>query len=211
MPDPWEPDEEDLAFYAIYGDWAPLTPLQVAELMDGFEPPWWIVGGHAVEAATGIRRTHEDIDLVVFSRDFQALRTQLGDQFHLWSNWGGTFRLIDDKNPEPLDPLSQVWVRRSAHSPWLMDIPLNPDREGQWASKRDPDLVADLEDVTWVKDGIRYLRPLYVLHYKSTQRRPKDEFDLTNVLPLLTGDEREWLRGALAKLDSEHPWLERLR
>jgi hypothetical protein len=211
MPESWEPDEEDLAFYAVYGEWDPLTPPQVAELMDGFEPPWWIVGGHAIEAATGVPRPHEDIDLVVFSRDFAALRAQLGDRFHLWSASDGALRIIDDDHPEPIHPLSQIWVRRNAQSPWLMDIPLNPDKAGRWASKRDPDLVADLDEVTWTKDGIRYLRPQYVLHYKSTQRRRKDEFDLANVLPLLEPAERAWLAEAVAKLDHEHPWLERLR
>jgi hypothetical protein len=208
----WEPDEEDRAFCAIYGDWAPLTPPEVAALMEGFEPPWWIVGGYAIEAATGVPRTHEDIDLVVFSRDFAALRAQLSGEFHLWSNFGGTFRFIDDRHPDPLDPLSQIWVRRDAMSPWVMDVPLNPDRDGQWASKRDPELVADLAEVTWVHDdGIRYLRPPYVLHYKSTQLRSKDEIDLGNVLPLLSGDERRWLADAVGRLDPEHPWLERLR
>src|SRR5688572_12741778 len=129
MPTSWEPEDEDRAFYAVYGAWAPLTPVEVAELMDGFGPPWWIVGGHAIEAATGVPRPHEDIDVVVFSRDFAALRAQLPDRFHLWSNFGGTFRFIDDRHPEPLDPLSQIWVREDAATPWLMDIPLNPDRD----------------------------------------------------------------------------------
>lgn len=206
----WEPDDEDRAFYAVYGAWDPLTPAEVAELMAGFEPPWWIVGGHAIEAATGIARPHEDIDLVVFSRDFAALRAQLGGRFHLWSNFGGTFRFIEDRNPEPLDPLSQIWVREDASSPWLIDIPLNPDSDGSWVSKRDPTLVRDLAEVTWEQDGIRYLSPELVLHYKSTQLRPKDEIDLANVAPLLTPAQRGWLAGMLRASDPEHPWLERL-
>lgn len=153
---------------------------------------------------------HEDIDVVVFSRDFAALRAHLPDRFHLWGNFGGTFRLIDDRHPEPLDPLSQIWVREDAAAPWLMDIPLNPDRDGKWTSKRDPELVADLADVTWEKDGIRFLRPELVLHYKATQQRAKDEVDLANVLPLWSADARDWLAGALRRLDADHPWLARV-
>jgi hypothetical protein len=206
----WEPDEEDRAFCAIYGPWEPLWPAEVAELMAGFEPPWWIVGGHAIEAFTGVPRGHEDIDLVVFSKDFADLRAQLGQRFHLWSNAGGTFRFVDDRHPEPLDPLSQIWVRENATSPWLIDIPLNPDRDGRWVSKRDDTMVEDLVDVTWVRDGIRYLRPEYVLHYKSTQRRAKDEIDLANTLPLLAPERRAWLVELLRRSDAAHPWLERL-
>lgn len=208
----WEPDEEDRAFMAVYGRWEPLTPAEVKDVMDGFPEPWWIVGGHAIDAFTGVRRAHEDVDVVIFSAAVPALRAQLGGRFHLWSNHGGTFRVIDDKNPEPLHPLSQIWVRRDADSPWCMDIPLNPDVDGRWVSKRDGSLVADLEDVTWVApDGIRYANPEVVLHFKSTQRRAKDEVDLACTLPLLSDAKKAWLRSAIARADADHPWLNRLR
>lgn len=43
--------------------------------------------------------------------------------------------------------------------PWIIDLPITPDRDGHWTNKRDPDHVAPLEDVTWLADdGIRYLR-----------------------------------------------------
>src|SRR5215211_1290368 len=114
----WEPDDEDRAWCDVYGDWDPLTPGELRDLMEGFPAPWWVVGGQAVEAFTRVRRAHEDIDLVVFSEDVPALRAQFAGVFHLWSNYGGTFRIIDDAHPEPLDPLSQVWMRVNARSPW---------------------------------------------------------------------------------------------
>jgi hypothetical protein len=42
----WEPDAEDLRFLDVYGDWDPLTPTELAGLMEGFEHPWWLVGGY---------------------------------------------------------------------------------------------------------------------------------------------------------------------
>ena len=75
----WEPTAEDIAFYDVYGAWDPLTPAELARLMDGFPRPWWIVGGYAIEAFTGVPRFHEDIDLVIFTSDFPHLRAQLGD------------------------------------------------------------------------------------------------------------------------------------
>jgi hypothetical protein len=86
----WRPDAEDLAFCAVYGDWDPLTPVELRDLMAGYPEPWWVVGGWSVEAFTGVPRFHEDIDLVVYTEHVPQLREQLGGVFHLWSNDGGT-------------------------------------------------------------------------------------------------------------------------
>jgi hypothetical protein len=209
-PDPDDPEER--SFVDVYGAWDPLTPQQLKGLMAGFPEPWWVVGGHAVEAFTGVRRFHEDIDLVVFADVLPALREQFRGVFHLWSNHGGTFRVIDDDQPEPLHPLAQVWMRENARSPWRVDCPVNPVRDGKWLSKRDDDLVHDLEEVTWVADdGVRYLNPEIVLHYKAKQVRAKDEVDLDNVLPRLADDRRAWLHDALRRTyGDDHVWLARV-
>lgn len=207
----WEPTPEDLAFYDVYGDWDPLTPRELARLMEGFPRPWWIVGGHAIEAFTGVRRFHEDIDLVILTGDFPHLRAQLGGTFHLWSNTGGTFRVIDDEHPEPADPVSQVWMRENARSPWRVDCPLNPEVDGRWQSKRDAAHVADVEDVTWVAaDGIRYLNPEVALLFKAAQAREKDSLDLESTWPMLSAEQREWLREAVHRLHPGHAWEQRL-
>lgn len=207
----WQPDPEDLAFLDVYGDWDPLTPAKLAEAMNGFPEPWWLVGGHAIEAFTGVQRFHEDIDLVVFSHSVPALRAQLGSTYHLWGNDGGTFRLIDDERPEPLAPLAQIWMREDARSPWRVDCILNPSQDGRWQSRRDESFVADLEDVTWVAgDGIRYLRPEVALLFKAKQHRRKDEVDLGNAWPLMTDEQWTWLRERVRALHPDHPWQERL-
>jgi hypothetical protein len=207
----WRPTAEDVAFCDVYGDWEPLTPADLQALMAGFPAPWWVVGGYAVEAFTGIRRFHEDIDLVVFGDDLPALREQFRDVFHLWSINDGTLRIIDDDHPEPLHPLAQVWMREDARSPWLIDCPVNPKRDGLWQSKRDKDLVAELDDVTWVADdGVRYLDAEIVLHYKALQHRDKDAIDLSSVWPLLTPAKQDWLRERVRRDYPDHPWQSRL-
>ncbi len=206
-PQPAGPDLEGGSFFEVYGAWDPMTVAEVREVMDGFPHPWWIVGGHATEAFTGARRTHEDIDVVVFDDAVPALRRQLGELFHLWSNDGGTFRVIDDVHPEPLHPQSQIWIRRNATSPWRVDFILNAAQDGRWVSRRDPDHVAALDEVTWVDaDGVRYQRPEIVLHHKARQGRPKDEWDRDQVLPLLTREERVWLAEAVGRTYPGHPW-----
>jgi hypothetical protein len=206
-----EEEAEDAAFFRLYGDWAPLDPAGVQELMAGFPRPWWVLGGWAIEAFTGTRREHEDIDLSILACDIPALREHVGDRWHLWSNHGGTLRPLDDQHPEVLDVRSQIWIRASARDPWIVDLPITPDREGLWTNKFLDDHVVPLDEATWVADdGVRYLNPEIVLFYKARHRRPKDERDLRVTWPRLEEHRRAWLRDAVRTLDEKHPWLDRL-
>ena len=121
----------------------------------------------------------------------------------------GTLRPLSDRFPEPFDAASQIWLRRDAASPWEVDVPITPDRDGLWTSKRWDAHVAPVEEVTWVADdGIRYLRPEITLHFKARFCRPKDERDLEVTWPLLTEDQRAWLHEAITATEGrEHPWL----
>jgi hypothetical protein len=203
--------EEDLQFYRVYGPWQPYRPDEVAQLLQGFSRPWWIVGGHAIEAFTGEPREHEDVDISIFTSDFQALRAHIGDRFDLWSNDGGLLRHISDDHPEPLAPLAQTWVREHAMAPWVMDFILNGQGDGIWVARRDIDLTAPLDEVTWISpEGIRYLNPELVLFFKARLQRPKDQIDLTNSLPRLSHEQRTWLVGAVRHAYPDNPWIARL-
>ena len=199
---------EEADFHRWYGAWAPLDPAGVAELLAGFGRPWWLVGGWAIEAFTGVPREHEDVDLSLLACDVPALRLHLGDSWTPWSNDGGTLRPLSARFPEPLNVESQVWIRRDAHSPWVVDLPITPDRDGLWTNKRLPGHVAPVDEVTWVADdGIRYLAPEIVLLFKSTLSRRKDHRDLRVTWPLLSEEQRDRLRDLVRSLDPEHPWL----
>lgn len=184
----------------IYGRFEPLTPLQLRQLLGGFQRPWWIVGGYAIEAFTNVPRDHEDIDVCIYVEDVPAFRAHLEPRFHLWSNYGGTFRFFDKDHPEPLAPLSHVWVREDAQSPWLVDCILNPRVNGLWQNKRDRDHIAPLEDVTWVAaDGIRYLSPEIALFFKAGADRESQRWDRDIAYPLLAPAQREWLDTTLER------------
>lgn len=47
---------DDAEFLALYGDWAPRTPNDVARLFDGYDGSWWVAGGWALEAFSGETR-----------------------------------------------------------------------------------------------------------------------------------------------------------
>lgn len=204
-------EAEDAAFLALYGAWAPLSPAELAAELAGFQRPWWVVGGWAIEAATGYRREHEDTDISILSSDVPAFVEHLRGRWHVWNNVDGVLHPLGGRWRAVDDPESQLWVRADATSPWVVDIPLTPARDGLWTNKRIPDHVAPVEDVTWVAgDGVRYVLPEIALVYKARLRRPKDDGDFEATLPVLDGDRRVWLRESLRVVAPDHPWLARL-
>jgi hypothetical protein len=207
-----EQAEED-QFLSLYGAWDPLSPAELAGELAGYGRPWWVIGGWAIEAATGFRREHEDTDISILACDVPALLSHLSGRWHVWNNVGGVLHPLGGKWKDVDEPRSQLWLRKNAASPWVLDIPLTPDRDGLWTNKRLPDYEheAPVDDVTWVaEDGIRYLNPEIVLLYKARLGRPKDDPDFDATLPVLTADARRWLRDALARLWPDHRWLSRL-
>ncbi len=204
-------DPEDADFSRWYGIWEPLDPAGVAELMGGFDRPWWLVGGWSIEAFTGARREHEDIDVSILACDVAALRDHLGDAWTPWSNDGGTVRPLSDRFPQTFHDECQIWLRRDSASPWVVDLPITPDRDGLWASKRWSEHVVPLGEATWMaEDGIRYLNPEITLHFKARLGRPKDDRDLEVTWPLLSETQRGWLLEALRATEPGHAWLQRL-
>ncbi len=206
-----EDEAEEAAFLALYGSWSALTPTEFASEMAGFDQPWWVVGGWAIEAATGFRREHEDTDVSLLARDVPAFVEFMAGRWHVWNNDSGVLHPLGDRWPTVDEPASQLWLRASATSPWIVDMPLTPDDGGRWTHKYLPGRAAAVEDVTWTADdGIRYLRPEIVLSYKARLRRPKDEPDFEATLPVLGAPQRAWLRDALTTLVPDHPWIARL-
>lgn len=207
---PEEQADED-AFQALYGAWAPLTPAEFSDEMAGFDRPWWIVGGWAIEAATGYRREHEDTDVSILSCDVPAFVEFMKDRWHVWNNVGGVLHPLGDRWPTVDEPRSQLWLRADARSPWIVDMPLTPDADGRWTNKFLPDHVDELDNVTWLADdGIRYLLPEIVLVYKARLRREKDGPDFEATLPLLDAERRRWMRRALEEIVPDHHWIAHL-
>lgn len=207
------PDEraEERAFFDLYGAWDALDLDGARAFFDGFDRPWWVVGGWAIEAFTGAPREHEDIDISMLACDVPALREFVGDWWHLWTNVNGQLRPLTDSQPDLPEPDCQLWVRRNARSPWVMDMPLTPDVDGLWRNKRMQEHVALLDEVTWLTDqGVRVASPEIVLLFKAAGDRRKDRRDLALTWPLLDEHQREWLLDAVRRLYPEHPWLARL-
>ncbi len=205
-------DPEEVAFRRTYGAWAVIRPTDVRNVLAGFDEPWWVAGGWAIDAFTDSARDHDDIDVSIFRRDLPALRTALDGRLHIWSAGDGALRPVVDKWPEPHPDADQVWLREDASSPWLVDVLLNPDQNGAWVNRRDQTMVRPLDEVSWIADdGVRYLNPEIVLIFKAKLTRPKDRIDLDRTLPLLAEAQRRLLEVYLEQEHPGHEWLTLLR
>jgi hypothetical protein len=194
----------------LYGSWSPLDPWGVRDLLAGFDRPWWVIGGWSIEACTGIPREHEDVDVSILARDVAALRAHLGDAWQVWNIADGSLRPVIDRWPDVVDPESQLWLRRDARSPWVLDMPLTRDHAGSWVNKRWPEDVRPIDEATWTADdGIRYLRPEITLLFKARLQRPKDQRDLDVTWPILPAEQQAWLLDAVRRSQPDHPWLDR--
>jgi hypothetical protein len=200
-------DDEEREFLRLWGPWAVPTPAETGVLLDGFRGPWWISGGWAIDAFTGLERPHKDIDVTIFRRDVARLRQHFRGRCDLWAAGSATLRPLDDRRPRPPSWSEQLWVREHALAPWILDVQLNPGSARRWIFKRERTVIGTLHDATWIaSDGLRYLRAELVLAHKARLARPVDEADLAAALPLLDASARSWLRDYVARESPTHPW-----
>lgn len=208
---------DDAEFLALYGDWAPRTPSDVARLFDGYDGLWWVAGGWALEAFSGKTRQHGDIDPGVLLGDLPTLRLHLARKgLHVWCAAAGALSpLLPDDRPEGGPEVlptgcGQFWLRRDGRSPWEYDVLLSPGTPEEWVYKRDDRIRMPMDEALWELDGIRYLQPHLQLLLKAKGDRDKDRADLAACLPRMSGAQRSWLTDALDLAHPGHRWQELL-
>lgn len=195
-------------FISWYGPWQPLTVAQIVQLLHDSGIRWWIVGGLAIEAASGVKRAHDDIDVSIARDDLELWRQQLDLQ--LWEAHCGSLTPLLPGN-RLTEGREQLWARSDATQPWLLDLLLSPIEGEDWVFKRDHSIRMPLSEAVFVKDDVPYLAPEAVLLYKAKLMRDKDNRDFDVMAPKLTRPARTWLADALGAHIPGHQWLERLR
>ncbi|WP_308044412.1 PHP domain-containing protein [Nocardioides lacusdianchii] len=195
----------------LYGPWLARTPQDAVDLMQGYDRPWWIAGGWAIEAYTGIARPHDDVDPSILRSDAQALREHLSGRLDVWQADSGTLRPLAPGEDLLSDECENLWLRPSGAQPWEYDVILMHATQTTWTFKRDARVSLPLAEILWERDGITYLRPEVQLLHKARAVRPKDQVDFEVCAPLLAPTARSWLQSSLELVDPGHRWLAALR
>jgi hypothetical protein len=191
--------------------WERLRPADVAELLAGFDAPWWIAGGWALDLYLGVEtRPHDDVDVALLRRDQHALHRHLEGWDLRYATAG--HRLVPWDGRPLAPPVHGVWAPRSrdTDAPWTFEVLLDEHDADRWVYRREPAIARPLAELGATRDGIPFLRPEVVLLYKSKEPTPKDDRDIDAVRPRLPERGRSWLASALAVTAPGHRWLERL-
>ena len=194
---------------ALYGAFRRVTPREVSALLDGYPRRWWISGGWALEAFTGIPRPHEDIDVSIDRSDLPDLVRHLRRTHHIWAVGSRSLRAITEPEESLPKWAGQIWIREDATSPWLVDFLLSAVPAGQWTFKRDSFVNMPWDEATWRDDdGIAYETPEITLLYKAKHDREKDRADLGAALPHMSPEAVDWLRRQIERTHPGHAWLD---
>lgn len=209
MPDPI-PFDDDLM------PWRAWTPVELAAQMsdvradDGRAVRWAVAGGWAIDLFVGREtRAHEDLEMVVPAQDVAAVLTAFSGQEWRW--YVPTDGHLHALPSEAFEQSHQTWLWSVTHEVFRLDMFRDLHDGDTWICRRDPSLRRPWRDVVrHTADGVPYLTPEIVLLFKGKAARDKDVADLGHVLPLLSEEQRVWLRSSLAQVHPGHAWLSRL-
>lgn len=190
--------------------WDAWRPEEVAERLDGWDAPWAVAAGWAVDLFLGREtRGHGDLEIAVPADRFPEIRDRLPECDFFVVGSGNITALRPDE--QPTDEHHQTWALERASRRWRLDVFREPADGDSWVCRRDRSIRRPYAEVRELSaDGIPYLVLEIVLLFKAKGARPKDEADLARVLPLLAEPRRRWLASALARVHPGHPWLHRV-
>jgi hypothetical protein len=184
---------------------------EVMPLMRGFDAPWCIAGGWAIDLFLGqVTRPHGDIEIAIFRQDQAQLRRHL-------PNW--TFRKVVDghaiiwsADEELKPPIHEIHAQATKDPQLSLEILLNERSGNDWIFRRDPRIHMPLKHAI-VRDKrlLPILCPAIVLLFKAKNPRPKDDADFRSVRGEMSRDQLRWLEESLRVCDPTHRWLSQIR
>ena len=195
-------------------DFAPIA--RVAEVMSDFAHPWWVAGGWAIDLFIGrVTRAHGDVEISAY-RDTQGALHQHLSRFKLAVAVDAC--VVAWAEDEELAPsLFQILATDPSLPAGELQVFLDDRADGQWICRRDPRIRRPCAEVTLPAPDrfnlgpTRYLAPEIQLLFKGKHAQlEKNEADFAAALPLLSSQQRLWLRASLAQVHPGHAWLSRL-
>ena len=188
-------------------DWRSWRPDEALDRLRGLDVPWYIAAGWAIDLFVGHqRREHEDLEIAVPDDAFPHVLELLGE-LEFYAVGDGEVALLAE-SPERRAETHQTWGLDRAAFEWRIDVFREPSIGGEWVCRRDEQIRLPYDDlIERTVDGIPYVRPEIALLFKAKSARPKDEDDLSDVLPLLDASRRGRLRDWIALVHPGHAWL----
>lgn len=185
--------------------WSGMTPVDAAKLLAGFDRPWWIAGGWAIDLFL-VRETrcHADLDVAILRGDETSLPGALaGWEINIvpgFIPWRGDRSLAPSHH--------QFWMRQCAVGPWDLEALLEEHDGANWLFRRDHSVILPLERFgRRTEGGIPYVAPEVALLYKAKGWEiDKNQADFDRAMPALDGTARQWLGEALDRAHPGHPW-----
>jgi uncharacterized protein (DUF952 family) len=212
----FRPYEEASGFAAHGAATLAGTRRRAGAAMAGFDRPWWVAGGWALDLFLGHRtRPHADLEISVLAADQRALFEQLGGWDLRLVAPGASLAPWDGSRIEA--PFHQVWARHGPGRPAIADeFAADPTMLGylleqgdarRWVFRRDPAVIRPLHEFgAATADGVPFVRPEVALLFKAKAPRFKDQRDFDRLLPHLDAPARAWLASALQQAHPGHPW-----
>lgn len=185
-------------------------PLQIAAVMPGFKPSWFVAGGWAIDLFLEKEtRPHQDIEIAIFRKDQIVLHEYFANRI-----------LQKIVNGKPIVWHREEWLTLPTHEIHCLnktaqlpriEILLNESNETEWLYRRNQKVRRSLSKVQLESGaGIKFLCPEIVLLYKSKNPQAKDEQDFQSVVKYLDFEQKEWLKVAIEVCNPEHHWLRSL-
>jgi hypothetical protein len=177
----------------------------VYSLMSGFNRPWFVAGGWALDLFIGREtRKHEDIEIAIFRDDQLQLKQYLnGWDFHQVVR--AELKVWKDELLEL--PIHEIHASNKVTGKNI-EILLNESTGNEWKFRRDLRIGLPLTSIWSLSEtGIPFLNPEIILLYKAKNTREKDHQDYWVVKELLSAEKQDWLWDSLNMLYPQHEWL----
>lgn len=183
----------------------------------GFDRPWLVAGGWAIDLYLGrSTRPHKDVDIAIFRQDQLRLQGYL-EGWGLYIAESGKLQRWQPGEYIEL-PLHGIWAYAPGREPerlvdpTIEDYPdleflFNERSETDWLFRKDLSIKRALTVALMQRNGIPFLAPEIVLLYKSSGMRATDIDDFLLTKEAMSEEQLAWLRKAIERGGSQHPWL----